>query len=82
MKQFTLEKLVEGIRQKNVGAERNKLIEKWSQTGLLRGEVSPFLLPAPINDSIYIVQNSQWTRYAEMWRMGMHDFFWLRVAER
>jgi hypothetical protein len=50
--------------------------------GLLRGEVSPFQLPAPINDSIYIVQNSQWTRYAEMWRMGMHDFFWLRVAGR
>ena len=50
--------------------------------GLLRGEVSPFLLPAPINDSIYVVQNSQWTRYAEMWRMGMHDFFWLHAAGR
>jgi hypothetical protein len=37
MKQFTLEKLVEGIRQRNVGADRNKLVKKWAETGLLRG---------------------------------------------
>ena len=37
MKHFSLEKLTEGIQQRNVGAIRNKLIEKWAQTGLLRG---------------------------------------------
>ncbi|MBN1866993.1 hypothetical protein JW916_06840 [Candidatus Sumerlaeota bacterium] len=42
--------------------------------------VSPASFPAPINDSIYVVQNSQWLRYAEMWRdLRIHDFFWLHV---
>jgi len=36
-KSFTLEQLTEGIRQRNVGAEGQRLIEKWSRTGLLRG---------------------------------------------
>jgi hypothetical protein len=36
-KYFTLDKLAEGIRDKNVGAERSRLVEKWSKTGLLRG---------------------------------------------
>jgi hypothetical protein len=34
---FTLNQLTEGIRDRNVGAEGNRLIEKWSRTGLLRG---------------------------------------------
>ena len=34
---FTLEQLSEGIADKHVGAERAKLVEKWSKTGLLRG---------------------------------------------
>lgn len=42
-------------------------------------EITPLDLPAPINDSIYIVQNSQWPRYAEMWRLGVHDLFWLHL---
>ena len=37
MKFFTLEQLAAGIRDRNVGAERKRLIEKWSRTGLLRG---------------------------------------------
>lgn len=37
MKFFTLEQLAAGIREKNVGVERQRLIEKWSRTGLLRG---------------------------------------------
>lgn len=37
MKYFTLEQLASGIRDRNVGAERQRLIEKWSRTGLLRG---------------------------------------------
>jgi hypothetical protein len=36
-KYFTLEQLSEGIRDRNVGTERAKLVEKWSRTGLLRG---------------------------------------------
>ena len=37
MKFFTLEHLAQGIREKHVGAERARLVEKWSRTGLLRG---------------------------------------------
>jgi hypothetical protein len=37
MKNFTLNQLAQGIRERNVGAERARLIEKWSRTGLLRG---------------------------------------------
>ena len=34
---FTLNQLTEGIRDRNVGAEGNRLMEKWTRTGLLRG---------------------------------------------
>jgi hypothetical protein len=37
MKHFSLENLAQGIRDKHVGAERARLTEKWSRTGLLRG---------------------------------------------
>jgi hypothetical protein len=37
MKNFTLEHLAQGIKDKHVGAERARLTEKWSRTGLLRG---------------------------------------------
>jgi len=37
MKHFSLEQLAQGIREKHVGAERARLTEKWSRTGLLRG---------------------------------------------
>lgn len=37
MKTISFEHLTQGIRQKHVGAERARLVEKWSRTGLLRG---------------------------------------------
>ena len=36
-KVFSLDQLAAGIRDKHVGAERARLTEKWSRTGLLRG---------------------------------------------
>ena len=36
-KTFTLNQLTEGIRQRNVGADGLRLVEKWTRTGLLRG---------------------------------------------
>jgi len=36
-KYFTLEQLSEGVMERHVGAERSRLVEKWSRTGLLRG---------------------------------------------
>lgn len=37
MKFFTMEQLAQGIRERHVGADRARLVEKWSRTGLLRG---------------------------------------------
>ena len=34
---FTLQKLTEGIRDRHVGQQNARLVEKWSRTGLLRG---------------------------------------------
>ena len=36
-KSFSLDQLTEGIRDRHVGAESNRLMEKWTRTGLLRG---------------------------------------------
>lgn len=37
MKSFTLNELAAGIKDKHVGAERARLVEKWARTGMLRG---------------------------------------------
>jgi hypothetical protein len=34
------------------------------------------VLPAPINDSIYVPQSTQWYGYPILIRAGKHDFFW------
>ncbi|MBX7244295.1 MAG: hypothetical protein K1X53_02280 [Candidatus Sumerlaeaceae bacterium] len=39
-------------------------------------------LPAPINDTIYVPQNSQWYRYWEMMQFGYIDNLWLRLWAR
>ena len=36
-KRFTLDQLTEGIRQRHLGAQNARLVEKWARTGLLRG---------------------------------------------
>lgn len=37
MSKFTLDSLAEGIRERHLGTENKRLIEKWTRTGLLRG---------------------------------------------
>lgn len=37
MKYFTMDQLTAGIKDRHVGAERARLVEKWSRTGMLRG---------------------------------------------
>ncbi|MCX7017442.1 MAG: hypothetical protein NTY46_00300 [Candidatus Sumerlaeota bacterium] len=44
--------------------------------------ISIFQLTAPINDSVYVPQNTQWPRYAEMWKLGYRDNLWLRLLAR
>jgi len=36
-KNFTLDQLTEGIRQRHLGSQNRRLVEKWARTGLLRG---------------------------------------------
>jgi hypothetical protein len=36
-KSFTLDQLAEGIRERHLGTEGRRLLEKWTRTGLLRG---------------------------------------------
>ena len=45
-------------------------------------DVTPMRLVAPINDTIYVPQNSQWARYSEMARLGYTDNLWLRLINR
>ncbi len=45
-------------------------------------DLKPLRAIAPINDSIYVPQNSQWYRYAEMWQLGYTDNLWLRLWNR
>ena len=37
MKNFSLDQLTEGIRQRHLGSQNRRLIDKWARTGLLRG---------------------------------------------
>ena len=37
MSKFTLNQLTEGIRQRHMGTQNRRLVEKWNRTGLLRG---------------------------------------------
>lgn len=37
MKHFTIEQLTAGLSDRNLAAENNRLLEKWSRTGLLKG---------------------------------------------
>lgn len=57
------------------------LLRRNPATGLPAGQAPLNTLPAPIQDSIYIVQNSQWKGYALMWKMGWHDLFWLHLIK-
>ncbi len=43
--------------------------------------ISPEALPAPINDSIYVPQCSQWYAYPVMLSLGQHDWLWIHLLE-
>ncbi len=43
------------------------------------GETDPRAFPAPMIDSIYLPQHTQWASYAEMWRLGYCDWFFLNA---
>ncbi|MCC6546377.1 hypothetical protein IT570_04335 [Candidatus Sumerlaeota bacterium] len=42
-------------------------------------DVSPTNFPAPILDSIYVPQHTQWASYHQMWRLGFSDFYFFNA---
>ena len=44
---FTMKTLTEGIRQRHMGAQHQRLTEKWNRTGLLRGLNGCLLYTSP-----------------------------------
>jgi hypothetical protein len=42
-------------------------------------EVSPATMPAPLVDSLYVPQNTQWAAYPEMFQAGYLDLFFVRA---
>ncbi|MBI1292983.1 phospholipid carrier-dependent glycosyltransferase [bacterium] len=47
--------------------------------GKLGGEISPSAIPAPLIDSLYLPQHSQWYSYPVMWQMGYCDWLVLNA---
>ncbi len=47
-----------------------------------RRPMSLFQLTAPLQDSIYVPQNTQWAAYYKMWAYGYTDNLWLRLMRR
>lgn len=48
------------------------------------GQIESIPLPwigAPVNDSLYVPQNSCWAGYAAMWHAGYQDNLWLRLLK-
>lgn len=50
------------------------------EDGSLR-EISPSAFPAPLIDSLYLPQHTQWAKYDDMWRLGYCDwYFWNAIV--
>ncbi len=47
--------------------------------GRLGTEVPPSRLPAPMIDSLYLPQHTQWWTYRRMWRLGYRDWYLWKV---
>lgn len=68
------------LREMQVAAlQRDFAIHHRRPDGSLGAEVAPGLefLPAPMIDSLYLPEHSQWATYPEMWRMGYSDLYLL-----
>ena len=48
-------------------------------TGEPGREVQPAALPAPLVDSLYLPQHTQWYGNARLWRLGYRDMMLWRV---
>jgi hypothetical protein len=51
---FTIEEMMQGIKDRETGARRARLFEKWSRTGLLRG------LPRGLQERLAEVIEERW----------------------
>lgn len=55
---------------------REYVLRPVSSTGEEGDPVNPGLFPAPMIDSLYLPQHTQWAAYRQMWRFGYCDWYW------
>ncbi len=59
------------------GAIRGQLAVRERRADGSEGGLLPLTeFPAPMIDSLYIPQHTQWASYGRMWRLGYRDWFW------
>ncbi len=61
----------------SIALDQNYLLLARSNESQSPQQIPLWALIAPLNDSIYVPQNSQWSAYAIMLRQGKHDLFWI-----
>lgn len=58
-----------------VAFEEEFVLARRQSDGSMGARVSPADLPAPLIDSLYLPQHTQWYAYARMWRLGYCDLY-------
>ena len=70
------------LREMQQAAIADRYVIQWrNPDGSAGQEVNPRLLdlPAPMIDSLYMPEHSQWATYPEMWRIGYCDLYFLNA---
>ena len=72
---------MEPLQQQAIG--RDFVFTFRNLDGSQSADINPTMFPAPILDSIYVPQHSQWASYHQMWQIGFCDFyFWNALTNR
>lgn len=67
------------IQAQNIASEFNlRVVER---DGGLGQTVNPGAFPAPMIDSLYLPQHTQWASYGRMWRLGYCDWYLLNAVK-
>src|SRR5690606_38167482 len=58
---------------------RDFAVMRLDERGQPDGALPPAVFPAPMLDSLYLPQHTQWYGYADMWKLGYCDWLFLNV---
>lgn len=58
---------------------RDFALMRLDEQGRPDGVLPPAVFPAPMLDSLYLPQHTQWYAYADMWKLGYCDWFFFNV---